>query len=76
MCGGGIMDRHIERPMCLNVRSGDCAVIAEREWLDVRYRGEEYHVIGLFFRRLLNGRRKLCYILRAIDDCERPLAIF
>jgi hypothetical protein len=66
------MDRHVKRPMCLNVRSGDCAVIAEREWLDVRYRGVEYHVIGLFFDRWPNRRRKLCYILRAIENCERP----
>jgi hypothetical protein len=52
---------------CVNVRSGDCAPVGRPGQRVVRYRGEEYYVIGLYFARDSKGRLELHFILSSVQ---------
>jgi len=52
----------MERPACVNVSAEDCAVACKNGRSFIRYLGEEYYVIGLYFARGLS-RRELHYVL-------------
>jgi len=53
-------------PRHLNAHARECsAVFVERGQRFVRYHGEEYLMVGLYFARGLNGDRELFYILRS-----------
>lgn len=52
-------------PVYLNATAKHCsAVMVERGQRVVRYQGEEYLMVGLYFARGNNGERELFYILR------------
>ncbi len=52
-------------PVYLNATAKHCsAVMMERGQRIVRYQGEEYLMVGLYFGRGNNGERELFYILR------------
>lgn len=52
-------------PVYLNATAKNCsAVMVERGQRIVRYQGEEYLMVGLYFARSNNGERELFYILR------------
>lgn len=55
-------------PVYLNARAEECysAGMARGEPA-VRFKGEEYFVIGFYLARKTNGERELYYILRAAD---------
>ena len=52
----------MDRTACVNVSAEDCVVTRERGRQVIRYLGEEYWIIGMYFMR---GRseRELHYIL-------------
>lgn len=58
---GGVFE-----PRHLNAHARECsAVFVERGQRFVRYHGEEYLMVGLYFARGQNGERELFYILRS-----------
>lgn len=60
-------------PVYLNATAKNCsAVMVERGQRIVRYQGEEYLMVGLYFARGTNGERELFYILRHSDRDGQP----
>ncbi|MGH2452765.1 MAG: hypothetical protein ACRDF5_03245 [bacterium] len=62
-------------PVYLNATAKHCsAVMVERGQRVVRYQGEEYLMVGLYFARGNNGERELFYILRHSNgrDGQQP----
>ncbi len=57
----------MDRPSCVNVRSEDCAAGGHIRSV-VRYRGEEYSVIGLYFAHGPKGRLELHYVLSTLQE--------
>jgi hypothetical protein len=63
----GIAGWGMESFACVNVRSGDCAPVGRPGQRIVRYQGEEYYVIGLYFARDPSGRLELHFILSSVQ---------
>jgi hypothetical protein len=57
----------MDRPSCVNVRSEDCAVVRGYIRSVVRYRGEDYSVIGLYFAHGPKGL-ELHYVLSTLQE--------
>ncbi len=57
--------REVSSPVHLNARADLCsATLVEGGRRVVRYRGEEYIMVGFYFARDPAGQRELFYILR------------
>ena len=57
--------RVVPDPVHLNAKADQCSTtVVNGGQRVVRYRGEEYLMVGLYFARGANGQRELFYILR------------
>jgi len=55
-------------PVHLNARADECSMATvEHGQRVMRYQGEEYVIIGLYFARGHDGHRELFYILRQLN---------
>lgn len=54
--------------MHLNARADECSTATvEHGQRVLRFQGEEYVIIGLYFARGHNGQRELFYVLRSLN---------
>ncbi len=60
--------RVVPDPVHLNARADQCSTtVVDGGQRVVRYRGEEYVMVGLYFARSPSGQRELFYVLRLPD---------
>lgn len=60
-------------PVYLNATAKHCSALKiERGQRVVRYQGEDYMMVGLYFARGNNGERELFYILRHSNRDGQP----
>ena len=58
-----------------NVRADECSAPGTRPGaMMVRYKGEEYAVIGVYFMGARSSRHVLCYVLRELLGSEEAVS--